>query len=377
MIDNQMDFIESSLYYSLYLAENDFMRQLAVIDNKAKYVTEASNYKILNEALLDTIRQFFTRLVKAIGDAFNKFKETMASEKAMSDVLNLINKNKNLLSGDFRLQLPDNFEYPNIDNWNKLFDSINTDIQNKEFTKQNYDSWKSANALESPDAFIKHEFNSLSSINNDNLLDGMHNLIFGNTKNEKGAIVASDKAQVYADFLTNYKSQVDNISKQIDSINKSIKNIDSYLQTIKGTNESYLGLNRALSILNEEDYSATSSTPQQNQSQPAPSVDTSTNNNANDTFRDADNPNGDQNKNNDAQDRKFITHYAQAITKVLQTEMQLSNQIRVNCIKIVSNYINMYLKKNGNTQNNTNNEQQNQQQNTGNDNGPAQVNNKT
>ena len=112
----------------------------------------------------------------------------MAEEKDIQDTLNLINKNRNLLTSDFKMLLPDNFEIPNIEKWKNIFNNITSDF--KAFDTTNYNSWKTANALESPEAYIKHNFNALAGLMNQdgNMVENMHTAIYGNTKNNKKSI---------------------------------------------------------------------------------------------------------------------------------------------------------------------------------------------
>lgn len=334
-------YIESSLDYSLYLAENDFVRTLAVIDNKAKYVTE-TKYEVLNEALFDTIRQYLTRVVKSISAAFKKFRETMASDKAMQNTLNLINNNKNLLTTDFRMILPDNFQLPNLDRWrNEYFEKINNEI--KPFTVDQYNNWKEQGDLESPETFIQKNIQSLSGLINDkSLKENLMEKVFENPK--KGEIIASDRVTVYADYLTEYNNQIEAINKQIDIFNTSSKNITDYTIKLKMSTESYLGLHNALSILNEEGETSSATAPAATTSatSPAPTVDTNT---GNDKFLDADNPNGNK-PNEDAKDRKYIVNFSSAYAKIMSAEMYICNEIRKSCIKVTANYINLQIKKN-------------------------------
>ena len=342
---NEMySFIESSLDYSLYLAENDFARTLAVIDNRAKYITEG-NYLVLNESVLGAIRQYLTRVVNSISAAFEKFQKTMAADKAMTDALNLINANQNLLTTGFRMRLPDNFNIPNIAKWNELFTRISGEF--KPFTVNDYNSWKEAKALDSKGAFIQHNFKSISDLMGDNDSLDLGKYVYGDSKQNKGVIVTSNEITKFSEYLTDYKTQVDEITKQIEQLNTSTKNVEQYLSSITAAKESYLGLSGVLSILNEEGETTSATTPAKTSSatSPAPMVDTSSPNNK---FVDADNPDGDKPEDMNA-DRKFIVNFYSANSNILSAEMKVCNRIRISCIEIVGNFINIQRKKNGET----------------------------
>jgi hypothetical protein len=366
------DMIDNSLAYSLYLAENDLMRSLALIDNKAKYVTESNDYVVLNEALKDTIMQYLTKVMNSLNTAFNKFKSiiTNATSKKATDI---IDKNKNI-NKDFVMLYPDNFDIPDLDKWDNIHKSITSNF--KEFTVENYNTWKSNNALESSEAY--YEYNYKDVYKEGRIPDpatgewkqGIYPMIYYNvfTKKGKGSRCTYDDTQKFSDFISNFKNQIDVISDQIDKINLSSKNIDAYLSTITAANETYLGSDTILSLLSEAETDQTSTNTQnmnQNASQP-PQVDVSN------KFRDESDPTGEKAKqNNDSADRKFITNFFAANLNVLSAEMKVANEIHTKCIKIVISYYGLASKSKATkpTENNTaNNNAENAEQNQSADN---------
>ena len=334
------DMIDNSLNYSLYLAENDLVRSLALIDNKAKYVTESSDYIVLNEALRDTIKQYLTKVINSLGAAFDKFKSiiTNITSKKATDI---IAKNDNI-NKDFVMLYPDDFDIPDLDKWENIHKSITSNF--KEFTIENYNSWKSNNALESKEAYYKYNYKDVYG--NGTILDpsmgewyqgNFNAIVYFNvfTKKGKGNRCTYDDVQKFSDFISNFKSQIDIISDQIDKINLSTKNIDAYLSTITAANETYLGSDTILSLLSEAETDQSSTNTQntnQNASEP-PQIDVSN------KFRDESDPTGEKAKqNNDSVDRKFITNFFAANLNVLSAEMKVANSIHSKCIKIVFSY---------------------------------------
>ena len=359
------DMIDNSLIYNLYLAENDLMRSLALIDNKAKYVTESSDYIVLNEALRDTIRQYLTKTMNSLSGAYNKFKSITANAAAKK-AIEIINKYENKINKDFVMLYPDDFDIPDLDKWDNIHKSITSNF--KEFTIENYNSWKSNNALETKEAY--YEYNYKDVYGDGNITDpstneqknGIHPMIYYNvfTKKGKGNRCTYEDVQKFSDFIINFKSQIDVISDQIDKINLSTKNIDAYLSTITAANETYLGSNTILSLLSEAETDQSSTNTQntnQNASQP-PQVDVSN------KFRDESDPTGEKAKqNNDSVDRKFIMNFFAANLNVLSAEMKVANQIHSKCTKIVFSYYGLASKSSKSTkpvENNNENTEQNQ-----------------
>ena len=342
-MNNLYDITESSLDYSLYLAENELVRSLAIIDNKAKYVTEAEEYKVLNESLKNVINTYLTKVVNSITQAFNKFKTGLV-DKSLLATQKLINDNRDLLNTDFKMLYPDEFEVPDIDSWNNnVYAQINTVFP--EFTEGNYASWKQSGALESSDAFIKHNYPDLSALGDpkNSLIDNIKAAVF---KPGKGQQANSTNIDKFADFLTEYKTQVENISKQLEKVNNTNRNIETYLSKIEATGESYIGSDRILSYICEADDNTGNETP----APEPPKINTDVNN----KFRDESDPSGEKaKKENPNQDRKNIVNFFKANTRVLTIEMRTCNDVRKACQKILTNYINLQLKKKGVKTNNT------------------------
>jgi len=357
------DMIDNSLIYNLYLAENDLVRSLALIDNKAKYVTESSDYIVLNEALRDTIKQYLTKVINSLSGAFNKFKSIITNDTSKK-VTDIIAKNDNI-NKDFVMLYPDDFDIPDLDKWDNVHKSITSNF--KEFTIENYNSWKSNNALETKEAFYEYNYKDvygdgrIADPSTGEWKQGIYPMIYYNvfTKKGKGNRCTYDDVQKFSDFITNFKSQIDVISDQIDKINLSTKNIDAYLSTITAANETYLGSDTILSLLSEAENDQSSTNTQntnQNASEP-PQVDVSN------KFRDESDPTGEKAKqNNDSVDRKFITNFFAANINVLSAEMKVANQIHSRCIKIVFSYYGLASRSKSTkpTENNNENTEQNQ-----------------
>lgn len=351
--DDKLTLEESSLEYSLFCAENNLIRSLALIDNKAKYVTEASEYQILNESLLDVMRKYMNQVVISISKAFQKIKQTIA-DKEVASIKKLVADNQKLLQTDFVMLYPDNFEYADLTKWENVFNTITNNF--KEFTTADYNGWKTQKALETPEDYIKNNYSQLSEMGDPKqpLSVNLHNEIF---KPGKGVNVNSTLVNSYVDFINNYEDQIKKIAAQIDKINNSNKNIDTYLSSIvqAKTEESYIGSERLLSLLAEagENEGDTSQ-------QPPAKINTNVEN----KFRDASDPTGEKAKNNSQSvDRKYIVNFFKANTQVLSAEMKVCNEIRKCCQKTIKNYIKLKLKANGKTQPKNNEENQNQEQN--------------
>lgn len=343
-MNSEFDIIENSLTYGLYCAENDLMRSLALIDNKAKYVTESSEYQVLNEALRDVIRQYLGKVCEQISKAFERFTQVLGSAQ-VKRCQKLIEDNKDLLNTNFTMLYPEKFEVPDIDRWNNnIFNVINNKFP--EFNTGNYNGWKSSGALDNEEAFIKQAYPEISNIGDPkkDLATNLHETIFKPSTGQKADSALVNK---FVEFVNDYKSQIDIIRGQIDKVNNSNKNIDTYLASITAANEAYLGSDTILSMLSEaenDQNSTNTQAPAQNASEP-PKIDTS---NVENKFRDASDPTGQnaQNKEGD-KDRQYIVTFFKANTKVLSAEMRICDNIRRACTTVINNYINIQRKNKG------------------------------
>ena len=338
---------ENDLLYEISKAEDNYYRSLARIYHEASLygpLLEASDYVVLNEGVKETIMKYLQSVTTAITKAWTAFKERRVKE----ELVELINKNRDKLNSDFKMFMPKEFEVPNIDTWDRLFNQIEI----KDYG-MNYQSWVQNKTLEDVDTFIKNQYPEL--VDGDKPMDQvLHEKIFKVTQNNE--VMHKGLVTKYSDFLLRYGDQYNKISKDIDSLNASNKNIEEMLAKITNEATCFLG-DQIFTMLFEADPN------QNNNNQPQLSPQEQKEKEEA-KFRSADpnDQNSEENKNKLAQDRKYIVTYYKASTKVFSTKLKTCNAIRSASEKIVNNFIKLQMKGKTPEQQNQNNNQQQQQE---------------
>ena len=333
---------ENDLLYEISKAEDNYYRSLARIYHEAELygpLLEASDYVVLNEGVKETIMKYLQSVTAAISKAWNAFKERRVKE----ELVELINKNRDKLNSDFKMFMPKEFEVPNIDTWDRLFNQIEI----KDYG-MNYQSWVQNKTLEDADTFIKNQYPEL--VDGDKSIDQvLHEKIFKVTQRDE--VMHKGLVTKYSDFLLRYGDQYNKISKDIDSLNASNKNIEEMLAKITNEATCFLG-DKIFTMLYEADNNQPQPSPQEQKEKEEAK------------FRSADpnDQNSDESKNKLAQDRKYIVTYYKASTKVFSAKLKTCNAIRSASEKIVNNFIKLQMKGKTPEQQNQNNNQQNQQQ---------------
>lgn len=323
---------ESTLDYDLYMAENNLIRSLALLDNKAQFVTESAQYEVLNEALKDVISEYITKISTSVTKAWNNFKTKM-SDKAIQDFLE---KNKDKIeNGDFAgIKVGPDVLIPDYKAWA----DIKAGAELKDFTEANFNSWKESKILDTPDAYIKSQFSKIVENGGDKKpADIMHEKVFPKHQEQ---VLVSEQIVPHAQWLKDSDKQINDISKTIDAINTANKNAKEMLSKLNESNY-YVG-DRIFDILREGDESNT-------QNSASTSTDTGeTSNNASETSS----TNNDQKvegnqikavdggKGNKSNDRTYLVNYYKANTQIFSAELKTCNQIRAAAFRLVKSFVN-------------------------------------
>lgn len=335
---------ENELLYEISKAEDVYYRSLARIFHEVEVygpIMEASEFMALNESVKDTIMKYLQSITAAVTKAWQAFKEKRVKE----EVIELINKSRDKLNSDFKMFMPKEFEVPNIDTWDRLFNSIEI----KDYGL-NYQSWVQNKTLEDVDTFIKNQYSEL--VDGDKSIEEvLHEKIFKVT--QANEVMHKGLVTKYSDFLLKYGDQYNKISKDIDALNASNKNIEDMLNKITQEATGFLGEEIFVKLLEADDNNSN------NQPQLSPQEQKEKEESK---FRSADpnDQNSDENKNKLAQDRKYIVTYYKASTKVFSAKLKTCNAIRAASEKIVNNFIKLQMK--GKTEEQQNQNQPNQQQ---------------
>lgn len=337
-IDCQLTFeVESAITQLIEQIELNRYQFQQITSNQV-LTEEQMYYKtiVLNEGIKDSIIEFIKKVAGAVSKAWNTFKNFQNTQ-----TIELINKNKDKLSSDFKMYCPDNFEVPRVNDNN--WETYNEKIQIKDFVS-NYESWKQQKVFETVDQFIKMEYSDLLKPDM-NLVQSMHKDMFMEINETKGKVIAADNITPFVNFVNNFVKTRESISKDIDSLNASNKNIEAMLSKIISEHSEYIGYD-IFDLLTEGDEERAQASIQQNQ-QAATAQANNQKNNTN-KFRSADPQDQQKDDNNKkiAEDKKNIVIYYKASTQIFSAKLKTCRAIERACEKIVTNFIKLQLKGN-------------------------------
>lgn len=292
---DEMDGIEAQMKYEMYLAEETMRMELRRLDNQRTMVTEAADIQILNEAVLEVIKKYLKNVTASMQKAWDNFKNKI-DDTVTQFVIG--ERNKKYLESDFKMKLPDDYQYPEINVWTDI--NQNCNIGDNLLTTSNYKQM--SEYLDSPDNFLKQYYPNFVEQENGTqmrMIDVFEKRCFSRASEQM--VVERNLISEYTNFLRDYRSQVEGIQADIDAINQVNNNIDQMLQQ--------LGITEAFVLEADE----------------------------NNKFRSAD-PN-DQNKGNNSKDRQIIVNYYKAMTQILTAKMRTCNKVKANALRIVINFV--------------------------------------
>ena len=311
-----MDGIERQLQYEIFLAEESMRMSLKRLSDQAKYVTEAADMIILNESVVEVIKKYLKTVTASIQKAWNSFKKKID----MKIIHLVIDNNEKLLTSDFKMKLPDDYEYPEINVWNDI--NQNCTIENNILTTANYKQM--TQYLETPEDFLKQFYPNFIEQDNGKqmrLVDVFEKRCF--TRASDQSVVDANLINEYKEFLLDYENQINGIQADIDSINKVNQNIDQMLRE--------LGLSESTVFIGNLLLEAGGNQQQQN-------TNPTNNNENNNKFRNAD-PNAANQTGNNTKDRQYIVNYYKAMTQILTAKMRTCNKVKSNALRIVTNFV--------------------------------------
>ena len=301
---------DNDLLWLCYDAEQELKLELMILDAKAKTITESADMVAINEAFKDAMLTYINKVVDGIQKAWNNFKEKGNIGDKIKQRLNAAQAQ---FKSNFRMRLPVDppFEYPNLEQW----EDINGKLTLQDMNQGTYNGMKQY--LESEEDFIKHYYQQFLVGDND-IKESINQKVF--PPNGSATIVIGNEATQFRDFLFTYPSQWKIIEDDLKKVNNSAKNVETMLSTIMATpaptaEAMYVG-NR-LSYLLEDDNPASK-------------------------FANADTGETTAPKGSGGEggaDRKYITTYFKASTKVISAKLATCNKIRNQALKICLNYI--------------------------------------
>ena len=299
-------YIIDQLNYELFLAEQSLKMSLKSYDNKARLVTEAVDIMVLNEGVADTIKKYLAQVTNAIQKAWNNFKTKIDGER----IHLLLDKNGKYLSTDFKMKLPEEFEYPELNVWEDI--NNNCTVGDHLLNAGNYAQFK--DYLETSDKFLAQYYPNWYE-EGKKIAEVFNEKCF--SKADANHVVDNKLATDYSKFLLSYKDSINGIQEDIDAINKVNQNIETLVKQVVGESTVYIG-NILLEVENDQQQQNTNTQDEKNK------------------FRDADH---NAPKKDSSTDRKNIVNYYKAMTSILSAKMRTCNKVKNNSIRILTNYI--------------------------------------
>lgn len=313
--------------YEEFLAEQTLKQQLRSIEKRSKMVTESTELIALNEGVAEALQKYLKTVTTSMQKAWNNFKgkiDYTAIQKA-------IKGEEKYLESDFKMKLPDEFMYPELNEWNSI--NENCTLGENLLSASNYAQM--SQYLESPEAFLKQYYAEYVEQENGKQLK------FAEVFEKRCFSKASDQQVVdkqliaqYVAFLDGYKDQIGQIQADIDAINQVNANMDDLIKQIAGANNVSAPTNNrpepqqqattASAIIKGSSYILEAD------DQPKPE-------NTN-KFRNAD-PNAPDPTKNNSKDRQNIVNYYKAMTSILTAKMITCNKVKNNSLRIVMNFV--------------------------------------
>lgn len=326
---NEYDYkgIIDQMNYEIFLAEETMKISLKQLDNKARLVTESTELIALNESVADTLLKYLRSVTTSMQKAWNNFKskiDYVAIQKA-------IKGEEKYLESDFKMKLPDEFMYPELNVWNSI--NENCTLGDNLLSVSNYAQM--SQYLESPEAFLKQYYAEYVEQENGKQLkfaDVFEKRCF--TKASDQQVVDKQLIAVYVDFLNNYKDQIGQIQTDIDAINQVNTNMDDLIKQIAGANNVSAPTNNRPE---PQQQATTASAIMKGSSYILEADDQPKPENTN-KFRNAD-PNAPDPTKNNSKDRQNIVNYYKAMTSILTAKMRTCNKVKNNSLRIVMNFV--------------------------------------
>ena len=315
--------------YEEFLAEQTLKRELSNLNKKTGVITESAELEILNEAFSEAIQKYLRSVTGSMQKAWNNFKgkiDYVAIKKA-------IDGEEKYLTSDFKMKLPDNFQYPELNEWNNI--NENCTLGDNLLNASNYAQM--SQYLESPEAFLKQyyaEFVEQENGKQMKLADVFAKRCFSDASDQQ--VVGKELIAQYVDFLNNYKNQIELIQSDIDAINQVNDSMEDLIKQIGGANNLSAPTNNKPEPQQQQQATAASAIIRgssyilEADDQPKPE-------NTN-KFRNAD-PNAPDPTKNNSKDRQNIVNYYKAMTSILTAKMRTCNKVKSNSLRIVMNFV--------------------------------------
>lgn len=339
------DMYDYQLFYECHLHEMNFENKIHALELREKQLQmlgeSSQNMDIIQEAFLDNVSEYIRKVVASMGEAFTRFQTTIKTLNAQQ----VIEKNQKLLQGNLQMKPPAEFQMPK---YKEVVDFCEKQV-NKNFTQE------TLQYLDNEGEYIAQYFDRQYAPTQDKSFQDMINekLYTKTTGNE---IIEARQVQEYVNFCTrDFERIANNIAANRRVIEGSSRTVDAMLRQ--------MGINEAMNYLFEADGDNNSGGDTNNQSGPTTQTTTTTtqSNQQEDTskFRVVNNGDGSSINRKDLADK--IKKYYQYNTKILSTQMSVTNKCYRQYFTLIRNFIKFQggqVDLNQNNQQNQNNNNQ-------------------
>lgn len=324
-----MDRIFSKLEYQNYLAEKQFLDEIAFLTVKFNgTLNESNNIQILQEMTVESFLKYIRTIIANIQKAYNNFK-TILEDGVWTKTVEKYGK---YLKADTKIIITEVNENDLIPRFDKLETFIN--IKATPFNESMIDQYKSK---EDAIKGLYSYFSSIQDVSNESLNKVINDNCF--VKPNQGLIIKLEDIKEYVNFMSNFKNNADKITNDIKNINSTERTIENLIRQTNApvntsSNDTQAQTEAVIeSIISEAMKVVVSELGFEGGN---------------------DNKNNQNSNNGDKKDiNKFIPSYFGAITTVLSLKMKTLNKSRRVSQRICNEYIKQAIRDEKNNINQT------------------------
>lgn len=251
------DYRLNNLFNAMESAEYEFaMREAVLYETNSLTI---SNITVLNESIVDKVKEFFENLPKMVESACNKFIEIFTIRLASDN--KIFDKYDDILSKDCKLGKVNLYEY-------------NIDLLKQNMPDFNYESIKDklTSEEEAQKALFPNYFKDNSEMKFNSFTDRVKYILRGSPSGDEvpsKELTTEDFTKI-KEFVKNFKTTVDKIKTDRKTVLRQIINLKNFIkqkETETSTQESYYSYLFGRNVLLEEENTTDSN--DNNDNQPA------------------------------------------------------------------------------------------------------------
>lgn len=321
--------------YGVYSISLDNMVSVLQLEDSINTLTENTDI-VLEAGIIETIKKVISDWIKNTSLAWKRFKE-LGIDRKYTD---FINNNQKYFLMEGKMNIPENFELPQVDKIDKFcntdFTPFSPDMLDVLDTKENFIKSKYMGAYSN---YIKDG----KTIKEVVMEDCFAKAATGMTATLKTTIGP------YIEFINDYHHKIDDCNKSIETINRSSDNIIKMLQNVQNdVSESVKSLDYYLSEADDKG-NAGGNNNQQQQPQQNTTQNNQANNNNNNTNNNAwKSADGDKQVKKETKNyNKEINNFFGVCTELFSAEMAVLNKARQKMFTVIQKWVDMQKEASG------------------------------